>query len=134
MTLAQLNDIYSRSGPTADEQRVIVEYLNLHRFEFGVKELPEIKPPALCCWISRRTKLPSHEHAAQNSWNYYKQQIKHWINLIESYEASLSWSEKAKRFVGKHKWLYSMSAMVIGSIGAIWNGYDMIAQWFWPPY
>lgn len=108
MTLAQLNDIYSRSGPTADEQRVIVEYLNLHRFEFGVKELPEIKPPALCCWISRRTKLPSHEHAAQNSWNYYKQQIKHWINLIESYEASLSWSEKAKRFVGKHKWLYSM--------------------------
>ena len=134
MTLAQLNDIYSRSGPTADEQRVIVEYLNLHRFEFGVKELPEIKPPALCCWISRRTKLPSHEHAAQNSLNYYKQQIKHWINLIESYEASLSLSEKAKRFVGKHKWLYSMSAMIIGSIGAIWNGYDMVAQWFWPPY
>lgn len=132
MTLAQLKGICSRSDLTADELRKVVELLNQQRTDFGT-ELPEIKPPVACGWLSRSRPL-SQEKISENLCNHYKKQIQHWITIIEFHEASLTRYEKAKRFVGKHKWLYSISAMVIWGIGAIRNGYDMIAQWFCPPH
>lgn len=132
MILAQLKGICSRSDITVDELRIVVECLNQQRINFGT-ELHEIKPPAPCGWLPRSRPL-SQEIISESLCKHYKEQIQQWITLIELHEASLTWGEKLKRFVGKHKWLYSISAMVIGGIGTILNGCDMIAQWFWPPH
>lgn len=129
MTLDQLKKIHDDTGIDTDKQISIIYLLNQQRFDFGVKELPEIPPYPSSYWFSRKAKILSQEQLDANSWNYYKQKIQQWIILIELHETSLSLGEKLKRFVGKHKWIYFTSTTVITAVVAIWKWYDMIANW-----
>ena len=113
MTLDKLKEICELTGVSAQEQNVIVNLLNQQRFDFGVKELPEIKPLISCGWISRRIKPLSELQSAENSWDHYKTKIRQWISLIENYEASLTKYQRIKRFVGKHKWILGLVLLII---------------------
>lgn len=124
MTLDQLIEIRERVGLNSDEQRAIISLLNQRRFDFGVKELPEITPPVSSGWISRRTKPPSQKQANESSWNYYKQKIQEWITRIELHETSLTRREKLKRFLGKHKWWLGGAGAFIASVSN-----DVIVSW-----
>ncbi|EOA8150197.1 hypothetical protein ACLLYI_004791 [Salmonella enterica] len=116
MNLDQLKEISLLSAPSEEEQRAIIQRLNQTRFDFGVKELPEIKSPAHCRWFSRSRPLVPPKKEDENRWNYYKQKIQEWITQIELHEASLTRGEKLKRFVGKHKWWLGGAFAVMASI------------------
>lgn len=113
MTLDKLKEICDLTGVSPQEQNVIVDLLNQQRFEFGVKELPEIKPLISCGWISRSIKPISERQSAENSWEHYKTKIRQWIVQIEKYEASLTKYDRIKRFVGKHKWILGLLPLII---------------------
>ncbi|MCE0828931.1 hypothetical protein LVQ78_23350 [Buttiauxella sp. A2-C2_NF] len=119
MTLAQLKKICARSGLNTQEPWAIVAHLNQQRPDFGIKELPEIKPPVTCGWLSRRITPISQEKAEENSWNHYRAQIQFWITQLETHEASLTKYQKVKRFVGKHKWMFGVFPAISGLVGFI---------------
>lgn len=119
MTMAQLKEICARSGLNTQEQRAIVANLNQQRCDFGIKELPEIKPPATCGLLSRRITPISQEKSDENSWNHYSTQIHLWITLLETHEASLTKYQKVKRFVEKHKWMFGLVPLISGLVGFI---------------
>ncbi|EHJ9405388.1 hypothetical protein KB713_004224 [Salmonella enterica] len=103
MNLNQLKEISLLSAPTEEEQRAIIQRLNQTRFDFGVKELPEIMPPAPCGWISRRTPPVPSKKADENRWKYYLEKIHEWIAVLEAREKLLGPAEKIKRFWEKSK-------------------------------